>query len=282
MENMKIGKNMDKLNFLTAGIPLNASSYDDAFEKLDEMNLDGLEVEFVHGVRYSEKTKEALLNRKEKIITHHGPYYINLNAKEDDKILASIKRVIDTARAGIDLKAYSITYHGAFYLGEESKVVTKKLIERHQTIINSLLEEYGTLDIWIRPETTGKRSQWGTIDEIIELSKNFSNILPCVDFSHIHAREEGKYNTYDEFCEILEKIANNLGQRALDNFHCHVAGIDYGAKGEKKHLILQKSDFNYKDLLKALKNFNVKGALVCESPNIEGDAMILKEYYMSL
>ena len=39
---------------------------------------------------------------------------------------------------------------------------------------------------------------------------------------------------------------------------------------------------NYKDLLKALKAFNVKGALVCESPNIETDTKILKDYYMSL
>ena len=44
----------------------------------------------------------------------------------------------------------------------------------------------------------------------------------------------------------------------------------------KNHLIFEESDFNYKDLLKAMKKFNIKGALVCESPNIEIDTMILK------
>ena len=39
---------------------------------------------------------------------------------------------------------------------------------------------------------------------------------------------------------------------------------------------------NYKDLLKAFKKFDVKGVLVCESPNIEGDAQLLKAYYESL
>ena len=39
---------------------------------------------------------------------------------------------------------------------------------------------------------------------------------------------------------------------------------------------------NYKDLLKAMKEFNVKGALVCESPNIEADCRLFKDYYMSL
>ena len=69
---------------------------------------------------------------------------------------------------------------------------------------------------------------------------------------------------------------------AINNFHGHVAGIEYGSKGEKKHLIFEESDFNYKDLLKAMKKFNIKGALVCESPNIEIDTKILKDYYESL
>lgn len=271
---------MEKLHFLTAGIPSNAKDYSSAFKKLNEMNLDGLEVEFVHGVRYSEKTKEAILNRGDKLITHHGPYYINLNAQENDKQEASIKRVLDTARAAKDLGAYSITYHAAFYLGQDSQSVTKKMIEMHQKIFEVLQSENN--NIWIRPETTGKRSQWGTLDEIIEVSKEFSCMLPCIDFAHIHAREDGKFNTYDEFCHILEHLANELGEIALNNFHGHVAGIEYDLKGEKKHLIFEDADFNYKDLMKAFKKFNVKGAIVCESPNIEIDTRILKEYYLSL
>ena len=270
----------DKLNFLTAGIPSNAKDYSNAFSILDEMNLDGLEVEFVHGVRYNESTRGYIVNRNGKLITHHGPYYINLNAKEEDKITASINRILDTARAANDLGAYSITYHAAFYLGEKSDTVTKKLIDSHRIIFDTLEKE--NIDVWVRPETTGKKSQWGTLDEIIELSKNFSSMLPCIDFAHIHARENGKFNTYDEFCYILEKLSIELGEIAIDNFHGHVAGIDYSCKGEKKHLIFEESDFNYKDLLKAMKKFNLKGALVCESPNIEIDTKILKEYYESL
>lgn len=271
---------VDKLNFLTPGIPSSAKDYSNAFKKLEELELDGLEVEFVHGVRYSEKTREMILNRNDKLITHHGPYYINLNAKEDEKIEASIKRVLDTARAAKDLGAYSITYHAAFYLGDDSKTVLDRMIKRHEIIVDTLQKEDN--DVWIRPETTGKKTQWGTLDEIIELSKNFSQILPCIDFAHIHARENGKFNTYDEFCYILEHLGNELGEIALNNFHGHVAGIKYTDKGEKNHLIFEESDFNYKDLIKALKKFNIKGALVCESPNIEIDTKILKDYYYSL
>ncbi|MEI8129859.1 MAG: TIM barrel protein, partial [bacterium] len=136
--------------------------------------------------------------------------------------------------------------------------------------------------VWIRPETTGKVTQWGDLDEIIALSKEFKQVLPCVDFSHLHARSGGGFNTYDDFCNILDKIGSQIGQYALDNFHGHLAGIAYSDKGEKNHLELENSDMNYKDLLKALKEFDVKGALVCESPNIEADCKLIKDFYLNI
>jgi len=81
---------------------------------------------------------------------------------------------------------------------------------------------------------------------------------------------------------ILDRIGNQIGAYALDNFHGHLAGIAYSDKGEKNHLELENSDMNYKDLLKALKEFKVKGALVCESPNIEEDCKLIKDYYWSI
>ena len=144
-----------------------------------------------------------------------------------------------------------------------------------------VLEEENN-DIWVRPETTGKGTQWGNLEEIVKLSKNFKQVLPCVDFSHLHARTNGGYNTYDEFCKIFEHIGKELGDKALNNFHAHIAGIEYGEKGEKKHLMLKESDMNYKDLMRAFKKFDVKGVVVCESPIMEDDAVLLKEYYLSL
>ncbi|MGN0015405.1 MAG: TIM barrel protein, partial [Candidatus Gastranaerophilaceae bacterium] len=147
-------------------------------------------------------------------------------------------------------------------------------------IMKTLQEENN--NVWIRPETTGKATQWGDLEEIVKLSTMFDRVLPCVDFAHLHARSGGDYNTYDEFCKIFEFIGNELGDIALKNFHAHIAGIEYSNKGEKRHLILEESDMNYKDLIKAFKKFDVKGVIVCESPNIEGDAKLLKDFYNSL
>lgn len=273
----------DKLNFITAGMPLRTGkgSYPQAFDVLNEMKLDGMELEFVHGVRMSDTNRDFVKEKsKDFVITAHGPFYINLNSKEEEKIDASVQRIIDTAAIASQAGAFSITYHAAFYMGKDKETVYNQVKTQTERIIKVLENE--KIKVWVRPETTGKATQWGDIDEIINLSKDFEQVLPCVDFSHLHARSAGEYNTYDEFSKVLEKMGNEIGQYALENFHGHLAGIEYTVKGEKQHLNLENSDMNYKDLLKAMKEFDVKGALVCESPNIEDDCKLIKTYYESL
>lgn len=291
---------MEKLNFITAGIPIRTkpSDYEHAFKVLEEMGLDGMELEFVHGVRMSENSQNVVGSAsKSFVITAHGPYYINLNSKEEEKIDASVTRIIDTILMAQKVGAFSITYHAAFYMGQDKETVFKRVVNQTARIIDTIKEGVSVLTsakedktnamggpkVWIRPETTGKGTQWGDLDEVIALSKEFKQVLPCIDFSHLHARSGGeKYNTYEEFCNIFERLGTEIGQYALDNFHGHLAGIAYSAKGEKNHLNLLESDMNYQDLIRAFKKFDVKGALVCESPNIEEDCKMLKEYYLSM
>jgi len=99
-----------------------------------------------------------------------------------------------------------------------------------------------------------------------------------LDFAHQHART-GKFNTTKEFREILNYYEKKLGKEALKEMHIHLSGINYGEKGEKNHLILKESDMNYKDLLKVFKEYKLKGVVVCESPNLEEDALLLKKTY---
>ena len=61
-----------------------------------------------------------------------------------------------------------------------------------------------------------------------------------------------------------------------------MSGIVYGEKGERNHLPLEKSEFNYKDVLKVLKKNNISGQVICESPNLEQDAILMKKFYTSI
>jgi deoxyribonuclease-4 len=127
----------------------------------------------------------------------------------------------------------------------------------------------------------GKHSQFGTLEEVLKLSKHFG-IYPTVDFAHMHARANGGYNSAKEFHQILDTYEEYLGKGSLGTMHMHYSGIEYTEKGERKHLPLKESDANWKALMEVLKEREVGGVLVCESPIQEIDVMLLESYYGSL
>ena len=173
----------------------------------------------------------------------------------------------------------NIVFHAAFYLGdppEEAYNTVKKYLEE---VIRQLKQENNR--VWIRPEITGKGSQFGTIDEVLRLSTELEGVAPCIDFAHWHARN-GASNSYQEFASVLSMVKERLGKTALDNMHIHLSGIRYGTKGELSHLNLKESDLQYTELLRALKDYDAKGLIICESPSLEEDALLLQESYNAL
>jgi len=269
------------LLFGTAGVPISSKKRDtiSGITKCRELGLGCMELEFVRGVKMGRDTavKVREVAIKENVeLSVHSPYFINLNSSEKNKVEASKQRIIASAKIGAICSAKDIVFHPAYYGGKpKSKVysIVKSGIEDILSKVDKVI---------LRPETTGKPTQFGTLEEVLSLSQELERVLPCIDFAHIHARYFGRYNTYEEFCEILEKIEDNLGKEALKNMHIHVSGIEYGKKGERKHLNLKESDFNYKALLKSFRDFKVEGMVICESPNLEGDAILLKDEYENL
>jgi deoxyribonuclease IV len=274
----------DSLLFGTAGVPHSSKqrSSISGIERLKELGLDIMELEYVRGSFPGEsKAREISAAAKENGIrlSAHGPYYINLNAVEPEKLVASRERIMKTAILGSMSGAETITFHAGFFLGQDPELVYGKIKDELEEIVHNVREM--DVDVDIRPELTGKYSQFGSIDELMRLSLDIKGVSPCIDWSHQHAKT-GAFNTTDEFQSIIDTIRDNLGETALKSVHFHISGIDYGPKGEKKHLELEDSDFNYRDLLKVLKKNEVCGFVICESPTIEDDALLLKNFYEKL
>ena len=272
------------LRFGTAGTPISASKRDtrSGVKRVREIGLDCMEVEFVRGVKMGVETAgkvgQAAIEM-DVALSVHAPYYINLNSRETEKVDASRKRILDSARIGNIFGARGVVFHPAFYHGDSSDTVYG-IVKTHLLEMAALLEDEG-IDVLLRPETTGKASQFGTLTELLEMSAELEGVMPCLDFSHMHARE-GAMNSYEEFCQILNMVEDYLGREGLDNMHIHVSGIEYGPKGEKKHLVLEESDMNYHGLVRAWKEYDIKGIVICESPNLEGDALLLQKVYRKL
>ncbi len=277
-------KELDRLRFGPAGIPnsYNGSS-EGAIQYVKEIGLDAMELEFVRGVWLKKERADVMKELAKKydvVLTAHAPYYINLNAKEKKKIEASIKRIVDSAEVLYHAGGFSVVFHPAFYLGDSSKDVTEKVINALKEV-NRQLEEKG-VDIWVRPELMGKPTQWGSLEELLEVSSELENVEPAIDFAHLHARHAGRFNTEDEWRKVLEVYENILGTDSLKRMHIHISGINYTRKGERNHVNLRESDLRIRELLNVLKEFDVRGVVISESPNIEEDAKFMKELYHSL
>ena len=275
---------MTGLLFGTAGSPRSAQPQTTVggIERIAELGLGGMEIEFVRGVKMGEASARqvaGVATRKGIRLSAHAPYFINLNAREPEKIEASQARLLQTARVAAWCGAESITFHAAFYLGDPPGKAYDT-VKRH---LLATLEQLGRENnrVRLRPEVMGKPSQFGTLEEILRLCTELEGLAPCVDFSHWHART-GAFNSYPEFMAILQQIEERLGRAALDDMHIHFSGIRYGGKGEIKHLNLEDSDMRYVELLQALKDYEVKGLVICESPNLEEDARLLQKTYNHL
>jgi deoxyribonuclease-4 len=251
-----------------------------AILRLKELGLGALELGWVRAVRVSEETCAAIQStakEQDVLISIHAPYFINLNA-DDEEWGKSRQRLMDAAHYGNLAGATDIIFHPGSYFGKPPEQVLPIAISRLQGCLNDL-ESAGN-PVILRPETMGKSAMLGSLEDTLEMAKNITGVVPCIDFAHLHARPgDGSINTYDEFSQILETYAEALGDEALNHLHIHLSGIQYGEKGEKEHLPLKEADLNLIDLFKALAAFHCRGRILCESPIMEDDAIYMKELW---
>jgi deoxyribonuclease-4 len=244
---------------------------------LDELNLRAMELGWVRSVRVSDATAQNIKSagaERDIALSVHAPYYINLNA-DDEEWPKSRKRLMDSARAGYLSGATDIIFHPGSYFGKPPEGVLKIALPRLEKCVEELRSENNP--VILRPETMGKGAMLGSLEDTLEMS-SIEGVEPCLDFAHLHARPgDGSMNTYQEWLEVFDKYQKALGSSSLTRLHCHLSGIEYSEKGEQNHLEINESDFDLDALFEALKQVKARGRILCESPTLEEDALIIQK-----
>ncbi len=253
-------------------------------KRLAELGLDALELGWVRSVRVSEKTAARIreaARQADVALSVHAPYFINLNADEDEWP-RSRQRLLDAAYWGWKAGATDIVFHPGSYFGRDAADVLPKVLARLEDVIRTL-ERQG-VRVVLRPETMGKGSMIGSLEDVLAMSRAFPGwVEPCLDFAHLHARPgDGSMNTYQEWRRVLERYAEALGPDALQRLHIHLSGIAYGPKGEKEHLPFADADLDVRALFQALHDVGAQGRILCESPILEDDALYLKRLWQEV
>ena len=250
---------------------------------LRELGLGAFEIAWVRSVRVSEETCAKIKETAKEhdiLLSVHAPYFINLNAN-DEEWPKSRKRLMDAAHFGNLAGATEIIFHPGTYFGRPPKEVLPIAIERLQGCVDEL--HAAGNNATLRLETMGKSAMLGSLDDILKMSKAIKGVEPCLDFAHLHSRPgDGTMNTYEEWLRVLELYGKKLGKRALKRLSCHLSGIEYTPKGERKHLQMPESDFNLNALFKALRDSGCAGRILAESPVMEDDALLYQKKWMQI
>jgi len=270
----------------TAGTPMSTPKSKNStiagIERVRELGLDAMELEFVRGVyinteEKAKEVKETAVKNNIKLSVH-APYFINLNSTENIVIKQSIERIMQSVEAGYLCGAESIVIHSAFY-GKGDPFNAYDIVKNNFEIMSDEIDNLG-YKIKLRPELMGKQSQFGSLDELIKLSNDVKNVLPCIDFGHFIARYGEKSNNYESFCNVLERMKEIKKENVLKNMHIHFSDIEFTEKGERRHLVFDEGTLKWKDMVRAWKEYKIEGIVICESPNIEVDALKTKQEYL--
>ncbi|MBW8010910.1 MAG: TIM barrel protein [Chloroflexi bacterium] len=273
--------------FGTVGSPIsrpkNPGGSIGAIRHMRALGLSALELAWVRSVRISEKKcveiKEVAAEQ-DIALSIHAPYFINLNAN-DEEWPKSRKRLMDAAHFGNLAGATEIIFHPGSYFKRPPEEVVPFAIQRLQGCVDELRADGNMATL--RPETMGKSAMLGSLEDTLKMSKAIKGVLPGIDFAHLHARPgDGSMNTYDEWVAVLELYRKRLGKKALRNLSCHLSGIEYGPKGERKHLTMTESDFDLKALFQALADLECGGRILSESPILEEDTALYKKTWMEI
>ncbi len=229
--------------------------------RVAELGLNALEVQFVRGVNMGPSLAAECGETARSLdvaLSVHAPYYVNLCSRE--KCAAGKKRILDSCMRAEKMGAGPVVFHPGYYAGDESYAMVRDACR-------DMAKRTGaTLGL----ETTGRVSQFGTLDEILRVCGEVKNCVPVVDYSHLYARGAGTVDYEDVF-----KKVRAAGFRHM---HCHVSCVKWspaqdGGGNELAHLPWDALEPDLDRLMALIRKQKMDFTLISESPNLEEDAL---------
>ncbi len=277
----------DRPRFGPAGVPptfriMNATLAD-VPRLLREEGLDAFEYQAVRWgskpqMRKGEAEKLGLKARENDVLLSlHGSYFINF-CGDKETVEASKDRLIACATASEWMGAQTVVFHPGFYGKKSPKEIFKECLEALKDVVERL-KTIGVRHVKLGPETMGKPSQFGSLEEVLALCESAEQMQPVIDWAHLHARDRGRFKTIEDFRNVAETVEKRLGTEAVKNMHCHFTKVEFTDKGEKCHHTLEEAGYgpDFTMLAKVIAEFKLNPVIISESPILDIDAIKMRE-----
>lgn len=255
----------------------------DAPRFLRERGLDAYEYEAGNGLAANDALLTQIGKEAERFgiaLSFHAPYFISLSGVVTETRLKSIGYIRQSLDAASLLGAKTIVVH----CGSCSKISRDEAMRLSADTLVRTLNEVDTHGVKIGIETMGKQNQLGTLDEVLELCRIDSALVPVVDFGHLNARDcGGVFVGTDDYLRVFDKIDRAFGPEVATRLHCHFSKIEWTDKGEKKHLTFEDTAYGpaYEPFIEAIIKGGLSPTVICESSGTQSeDAYLMKKYFM--
>ena len=251
---------------------------------LSEMGLSAYEYAFTRGVNISNETAKAIGEEAKKYnieISVHAPFYINFANTQDEMVEKSYGYILDCLSKLKYLNGNRVIFHSSS-LGKLSREKALELTHQRIKTLVKKVKEAGYTDVLLCPETMGKQAQIGTYTEVIDLCTIDEMLVPTFDFGHINALTQGSLKTKEDYIEVFNYCIEKLGLERTNKAHIHFSKIEYGPKGEIKHLTFDDEIYgpNFEPLALAIKELKLNPVIICESAGTQAiDAKIMKNIF---
>jgi deoxyribonuclease-4 len=282
----------DHPRFGPAGVPFAFKSIKASLEDVPSLlrreGLDAFEYEAIYwGMKPQIKKNDAQsLGKKAKDndvwVSLHGSYFVNL-CGEKRIVEASKKRLIACALAAEWMNAKVVVFHPGFYGNRPKELVLRNCLEALRDLVESL-NSLKIKDAKIGPETMGKPSQLGSLEEVLRICEEVEQTQLVIDWSHLHARDMGRFRDAQDFRNVVEIVEDRLGTEAAKNMHCHFTKIEFTDKGERRHHSLEEERYgpSFAMLAGVIAEFKLRPVIISESPMLDIDAMKMRDIVQSM
>lgn len=278
------------INFGPAGFCEDFSKVNKKSEQMPQWLIDhelsAYEIAFTNGINIGDE-KCALLGKlfaeKNISVSVHAPYYVNFANPNPEMIEKSIGYIINSLKKMKLLRATRLVFHPGALMKQSRELAQQNILQNLKLLLNRIDQENFDFEFYLCPETMGKHGQCGTVEEVAQMCALDERLIPTLDFGHINSFNQGSLKTEDDYKQVFDTLKKYLGNR-FNNVHIHFSKIEYGAKGEIRHLTFDTDPMSYgpdfAPLAKVLKELDVNANVISESNGKQtADAVTMHNMY---
>ncbi len=219
---------------------------------------------------YAELSRLGELARELDIeLSLHTPYYMDLAGGGNLTV-----RSMDSLKWGglmaQQMGAEVVVTHAGLY-GELTPRQTMNRVVKNLTELRNWYRKM-KIKVKIGVETSGRQEVFGSFKEVITLCEKVKGIVPVLNFSHIHSRENGSLRKKEDFQKILDEAKPYTKK----HYHAHFSGVEHEGGNELRYTPIKRGDLRFEPMAEAVLDTNLDITIISSSPLLEHDAMYMK------